>query len=102
VQKGWARVNGTNLSLILGTATFICGNSAVRKKLEQIYLDNHDVFESDFPLIRLWQPAEPPAGDRLSQIRAPVLIFFCGLRQPLRSRAASIMANGQHVHVHVS
>jgi pimeloyl-ACP methyl ester carboxylesterase len=64
------------IEMILDTPTFISGrNSAARKKLEQIYLDNHDVFKTDFPFIRLWQPAMPPAAERLAQIRTRVLII---------------------------
>ena len=50
-------------------------NSAARKKIRQIYFDNRDLFESDFPLVMLWQPTDPPAGDRLSEIRARALIL---------------------------
>lgn len=49
--------------------------AATREKMRQIYLDNRDMFESEFPLVRLWQPTEPPAGERLSEIRARVLIL---------------------------
>lgn len=51
-------------------------NSAAREKIRQIYLDNRDMFESEFPLVRLWQPTEPPASERLSEIRARVLILL--------------------------
>ena len=50
-------------------------NKAAQEKMRQIYLDNRDMFESEFPLIVLWQPTEPPASGRLSEIRAPVLII---------------------------
>jgi 3-oxoadipate enol-lactonase len=71
-SEGMSRV----IELILNTPTFISNQSSdAREKLARIYLDNHDVFESDFPLIRLWHPAEPPAGERLSQIRARTLIL---------------------------
>ena len=62
--------------LILDTPSFISQeNSAAREKIRQIYLDNRDVFESEFPLVRLWQPTAPPASKRLSEIRAPTLIM---------------------------
>ena len=51
------------------------GNAAAREKIRQIYLDNRDVFESEFPLYSLWQPTQPLAGERLSEIRARVLII---------------------------
>ena len=44
------------------------------KKVLEIYLDNRDVFESGFPLFTLWQPIQPPAENRLANIRARVLI----------------------------
>ncbi len=50
-------------------------NTAAREKIRQIYLDNGDLFESEFALVRLWQPTEPPASERLSEIRARVLII---------------------------
>jgi 3-oxoadipate enol-lactonase len=50
-------------------------NAAAREKIRQIYMDNHDVFESKFPLYLLWQPTRPAAGERLSEIRARVLII---------------------------
>jgi 3-oxoadipate enol-lactonase len=64
------------VELILGTRSFISmEHPHVRERLRQIYLDNHDVFESDFPFIRLWQPAQPPACERLSEILSRVLIL---------------------------
>lgn len=51
-------------------------NSAAREKIRRIYLDNRDMFESDFPPVRLWQPTEPPAGERLSEIHARTLIIL--------------------------
>lgn len=51
------------------------GNSGAREKIRQIYLDNGHLFDSGFPLVRLWRPTEPPAGERLSEIRARVLII---------------------------
>ena len=50
-------------------------NVAGREKVRQIYLDNKDVFEAGFPLYRLWQPGEPRPENRLSSIRARVLII---------------------------
>ena len=50
-------------------------NTAAREKIRQIYLDNRDLFESGFPLVMLWQPTAPPAGERLSEIRARALIL---------------------------
>jgi pimeloyl-ACP methyl ester carboxylesterase len=32
------------------------------------------VFAAGFPLVTLWQPTTPPAGQRLQDIKAPTLI----------------------------
>ncbi|HEY7545582.1 MAG TPA: alpha/beta hydrolase [Blastocatellia bacterium] len=65
------------IQLILSAPSFISSeNSAAQEKIRQIYLDNSDVFETDFPLVRLWQPAEPAASERLSEIRARSLIMM--------------------------
>jgi pimeloyl-ACP methyl ester carboxylesterase len=50
-------------------------NSAAKEKIRQIYLDNHDVFASEFPLVTLWQPPAPPASGRLSEISARTLVI---------------------------
>lgn len=50
-------------------------NTAARDKIKSIYLDNGDVFQNGFPLYSLWQPAQPPASTRLSEIHAPTLII---------------------------
>lgn len=50
-------------------------NASTRERVREIYLDQGDVFESDFALIRLWRPTEPPARERLSAIRVPTLIL---------------------------
>ena len=64
------------IQFVLNLSFFISqGNSAAHEKIRQIYTDNTDMFESDFPLVRLWRPTNPPASKRLSEIRAPVLIL---------------------------
>jgi 3-oxoadipate enol-lactonase len=73
-----ARKDGLSqaIRLILDTPTFISSdNSAARKLLQQNYTDNARVFESDFALVRLWRPIDPPARQRLSEVRARVLIL---------------------------
>lgn len=50
-------------------------NRAAQEKIRQIYLDNRDMFEAGFPLVVLWQPTQPPASERLSEIRARVLLI---------------------------
>jgi pimeloyl-ACP methyl ester carboxylesterase len=64
------------IDVITGMPSFVSGNNAAaRRRIRQIYLDNHDVFEADFPLVTLWQPTMPPARERLTQIKAPTLII---------------------------
>ncbi|MCM3902540.1 MAG: alpha/beta hydrolase [Pyrinomonadaceae bacterium] len=50
-------------------------NTAAREKIRTIYLENRDVFENGFPLYSLWQPVQPPASARLSEIHTPTLII---------------------------
>ena len=51
-------------------------NFQAREKMRRVYFDNRHVFENEFPLIRFWQPAQPPAAERLSEIRVPALIIM--------------------------
>lgn len=48
-------------------------NHSAREKVRQIYLDNRDLFDDEFPLLGLWQPTAPPAGNRLHEIHVPTL-----------------------------
>ncbi len=50
-------------------------NAAARQKIKKIYLENRDVFETAFPLYSLWQPVQPAASSRLSEIHAQTLII---------------------------
>jgi 3-oxoadipate enol-lactonase len=64
------------IDVITGMPSFVSGNNTTaRRRIRQIYLDNHDVFEAGFPLVTLWQPTTPPARERLTQIKAPTLII---------------------------
>jgi pimeloyl-ACP methyl ester carboxylesterase len=49
-------------------------NSAGRDKVHRIYLDNEDVFRSGFPVYLLWQPIQGPVENKLSTVRARVLV----------------------------
>jgi 3-oxoadipate enol-lactonase len=72
-KEGIARM----IQFILDLPFFISQeNSAAREKIRKIYLDNRDMFDSEFPLITLWHPTEPPAGEKLSEIHAPALILL--------------------------
>jgi pimeloyl-ACP methyl ester carboxylesterase len=86
-----ARKDGLSraIRLILDTPTFIStGNAGGRTLLQRNYTDNARVFESDFALVRLWRPVEPPARQRLSEVRARVLILQ-GESDSAESRAMS-------------
>lgn len=63
------------IKLTLDTPFVISKDNAIaRERIRRIYRDNHDVFESGFPLYLLWQPAQPPASARLSEIHAQTLV----------------------------
>lgn len=63
------------IQLTLDTPFVISKENAIaRERIRKIYLDNHDVFESGFPLYLLWQPVEPAASARLSEIQAQTLV----------------------------
>jgi pimeloyl-ACP methyl ester carboxylesterase len=67
------------IDAITGTPSFVSpDNAAARRRIRQIYLDNRDVFETGFPLVTLWQPASPPASERLAEIKAPTLVIVGG------------------------
>ena len=51
------------------------GNATAAKTIRMIYRDNHDVFESGFPVFSLWQPPQPPASGRLAEINVETLII---------------------------
>jgi pimeloyl-ACP methyl ester carboxylesterase len=65
------------IQLALDAGFFVAkDNEAGRDKVTQIYRDNRDVFESGFDLVTLWRPIEPPAADRLSNVRARTLVIL--------------------------
>lgn len=70
------------------------GNTAAREKIRRIYLDNRDMFESGFPLVVLWQPTEPPASERLSEIRVPVLVIEAENDQPAYKEITGKLVSG--------
>jgi pimeloyl-ACP methyl ester carboxylesterase len=81
------------IQLILDSGLLISReNLTARETVTRIYQDNHDVFESDFPLVRLWRPAEPPASERLSGIRAPVLIMVAENDNPAYNAIVEALA----------
>jgi pimeloyl-ACP methyl ester carboxylesterase len=42
--------------------------------VRSLYIDNAQVFESGFAMVRHWQPTAPRAAERLSSIRQPGVI----------------------------
>ena len=50
-------------------------NSAARQKAREILMESAQIFHSGFPAIKFWQPVEPPASNRLSEIKAATLII---------------------------
>jgi pimeloyl-ACP methyl ester carboxylesterase len=90
------------IDLITGMPSFVsAGNAPARHRMREIYRDNGDVFEAGFPLVTLWQPAIPPARDRLSEIGAPTLVVLGGNDDPAISvvvdRLVSSIAGAQKV-----
>jgi pimeloyl-ACP methyl ester carboxylesterase len=69
-------------------------NSAARERVRRIYLDNRDLFEADFPLVRLWQPTEPPASERLPEIHARALIILGENDHPSYKAITDKLASG--------
>lgn len=69
-------------------------NLAAREKIRRIYTDNRDLFDAGFPLVTLWQPAAPPAGTRLSEIRAPALILAAENDHPAYKEMTDKLAAG--------
>ncbi len=73
----FARTNGMAAlaEAIAGSPAVLASASpAVRERVKALYVDNADVFESGFAMVRHWQPTAPPATERLSSIRQPAVI----------------------------
>ena len=62
------------IQMILNDSSFSINNSA-HQKIREILFDNAHIFESDFPLIRFWQPPEFSVVERLSTISVPTFII---------------------------
>ncbi len=81
--------------VIAGLPFFISqDNQTAREKIRRIYLDNRDLFDNGFPLITLWQPTEPAAGARLSEIRSPALILAAENDHPAYKEITDKLAAG--------
>ncbi|HXV62533.1 MAG TPA: alpha/beta fold hydrolase [Vicinamibacteria bacterium] len=77
-------------AIVTNRTVLAAANDTVRERVRAIYLDNGDAFESDFALVRLWRPADPPAEERLSSIRVPTLILV-GDQDSEQTRATADM-----------
>lgn len=62
-------------AIVTNPAVLATAKKGVRERVKANYLANAHVFESDFALVRLWRPTDPPASQRLSSIRVPTLIL---------------------------
>jgi len=83
------------IQFIAGLPFFISQeNRAAREKLRRIYTDNRDLFDDEFPLVTLWRPVEPPAGERLDEIRAPALILVAENDHPAYRAITDKLAAG--------
>jgi pimeloyl-ACP methyl ester carboxylesterase len=83
------------IQLIFDTSTFISkDNNAAQEKISSIYRDNWDLFENDFPLVRLWRATDPAAGNRLSEIRARSLVMIAENDSPAYKMMTENLANG--------
>ncbi len=51
------------------------GQARARQKMSQILSENTQLFDSDFAYVRLMQPGDPPADERLVEVGAPTLII---------------------------
>jgi pimeloyl-ACP methyl ester carboxylesterase len=68
---------GRMVQLVVNTPSFISKeNLNAQQKIAKIYLENRDVFESNFPLVNFWQPTMPPAAGRLGEILVPALVLI--------------------------
>jgi pimeloyl-ACP methyl ester carboxylesterase len=68
-------------------------NESAKRRIRQMYLDNRDLFEAGFPLVSLWQPTTPPAGERLREINVPTLVIVGANDGPTAFAAADKIAS---------
>jgi len=83
------------IQLVLDTPFVVSSaNELARKTLRQIYLDNRDVFESGFPIYSKWKAIDPPASQRLGDIRARTFVIRGDSDSPQYSSVADRIAAG--------
>jgi pimeloyl-ACP methyl ester carboxylesterase len=90
------------IGMVTGMRSFVSpGNTSARRRIRQMYLDDRDVFAADFPLVMLWQPTMPPAGERVQEIKAPTLLVGGENDNPATvaraDQMASLITGGQKV-----
>jgi 3-oxoadipate enol-lactonase len=74
----FARANGMAAlaeMIVNHPGVLVSAPADARARVKAIYLDNADVFGSDYALVRLWQPTVPPAAERISSIDRPTLLL---------------------------
>lgn len=62
-------------AMVANPTLLATASASVRERVRTLYMDNGDVFVSDFALVRLWRPTDPPARERLSSIRVPTIVL---------------------------
>ena len=62
-------------AIVNNDAVLASAGDDVRRRVRTMYMDNAHVFASDFAMVRLWRPTDPPAAQRLSTIRARTRIL---------------------------
>lgn len=85
------RKNGLHsvVDAIVANESFLAtASDDVRERVKTLYLDNAEVFESNFALVRLWRPTVPPADERLTSIRVPTLVLV-GAADAVQVRATA-------------
>jgi 3-oxoadipate enol-lactonase len=83
------------IKLVLDTPFVVsAANELARERIRQIYLDNRDVFESDFPIYLQWEAIQPAASQRLGNIRARTLVIRGDNDSPAYSMLVDKIASG--------
>lgn len=62
-------------AMVANPTLLATASASVRERVRTLYLENGDVFDSDFALVRFWRPTDPPAAERLSSIRVPTIVL---------------------------
>jgi pimeloyl-ACP methyl ester carboxylesterase len=83
------------IKLVLGTPFVVSPtNESAHETIRRIYLDNRDVFQTNFPIYLKWEPIHPPASQRLGEISAPSLVIHGDNDSPIYRTLADKTAAG--------